>query len=348
MPKKTQALPRTTVLFATARKLMAKRASGTPFFNDEATEPPSLICASATVDKLDIYSPDDGKIIAFTDLHTGGFAPDELATIANSKNDVLVFVHGASNNFEDAVIRGAYNKGWLAAAKDHGLKCDFDVVVFTWPSFSYPYWFLPADFIDYENDRNQAGASAAHFGLFLTLMADLRQRIGNRRLNLLCHSMGNFMLGGAVELWSRANPQAAKPLFDHVVLAAADEIATTFAAPGGGRLANLRKLCRKITTYYNFDDVLMTLSQKVNGEYRLGFNGPPNAIDANLFPAEIYDFVDCTGIDDYIGDGLDRSHQYYRQSPTVRLDIAQVLTDIKPQRLRYDPRSNAYGLFPLP
>ena len=103
----------------------------------------------------------------------GDSPPNDIAAIANSGNDVLVFVHGSSNAFEDAIIRGAYNKAWLAMASDHGLKSDFDVVVFSWPSFSYPYWFLLADFIDYKNDQKQAAASAAHFGQFLTLMSTL-------------------------------------------------------------------------------------------------------------------------------------------------------------------------------
>ena len=346
----TKAIPKTTVLFATSRELTGHTAGGSPYFNDVATDPPSLICASATVDKLDIFSPAKGKITAWTDLHTGGFAPNDIAAIANSGNDVLVFVHGSSNAFEDAIIRGAYNKAWLAMASDHGLKSDFDVVVFSWPSFSYPYWFLLADFIDYKNDQKQAAASAPHFGLFLKIITDLRAQIGGRRINLLCHSMGNYMLGGAVEMWSHANPEASEPLFDQVVLAAADEIATTFSTPEDGRLAGLRKLGKKVAVYYSYDDIMMTLSQKVNCNFRLGYDGPPNASDTEFFPPGVYEFVDCTGVNDYISSLVeqpDRSHQYYRQSPTVRLDLAQVLAGIKPQRLRFDPRANAYGLFPI-
>ncbi len=42
----------------------------------------------------------------------------------------------------------------------------------------------------------------------------------------------------------------------------------------------------------------------------------------------------------------DRTHQYYRQSPTVRADIAASLAGLTPTRLEHDARSNAYSLFP--
>jgi esterase/lipase superfamily enzyme len=343
------AIAKTTVLFATSRQQAAKNVGGFPSFTNMALAPASLICASATVDKLKIDAPARGKIVDMTDLHTGGFAPDEIETLTKSENDVLVFVHGAANSFEDSVVRGAYNKAWLGAASEHGLSSDFDVIVFSWPSWPYTYWFLPSDLTGYRSDQSEATASAAHFGLFLKLMSDLRKYIGSRRMSLLCHSMGNYMLGTAVETWSGANPAVTTPLFDYVLLAAADEIANTFSTPNNGRLDNLKKLGRKITAYYNYDDVLMKFSHIANCDIRLGYDGPPNAADLNFFPADIYDFVDCTGVTDYISawtDQPDRSHQYYRQSPTVRLDIAQVLAGLKPQRLRYDPRSNSYGLFP--
>jgi hypothetical protein len=42
----------------------------------------------------------------------------------------------------------------------------------------------------------------------------------------------------------------------------------------------------------------------------------------------------------------DRTHQYYRQSPAVRADIAASLAGLTPTRLKYDARANAYSLFP--
>jgi esterase/lipase superfamily enzyme len=338
-----------SILFATNRKL-AGEVGGIATFDDNAQDmtPEALFCGSAEVCDIDISSPDHGTIDKMSKLTTGGFDDGAIAALADSKNDVLVFVHGASNSFEDAITRGAYNKLWLASAQLP--NCNFDVVAFTWPARTYTYWDVFSDVDGYRHDQQQAAASAYHFGLFLKQVDRIRAAIGpTRKLNLLCHSMGNYMLGGAVEAWSRANP--AQSIFDTAVLAAADEVATTFTTPDNGRLCTLKALARNITVYFNYDDVLMHLSHIANCDYRLGYDGPPNKADQTVFARSVYSMVDCTGVDDYISTILeqpDRSHQYYRQSPTVRFDIAQTLTGVTMRRPRYDEKANVYSLFAQP
>jgi esterase/lipase superfamily enzyme len=132
------------------------------------------------------------------------------------------------------------------------------------------------------------------------------------------------------------------------VLAAADEIATTFATPNQ-RLGELWRLAREITVYFSNDDVAMKLSHLVNGNIRLGYNGPPNAADTHFFSPNVYEFINCTGVNDYITSFFyepDRSHQYYRQSPTVRADIVTTLAGATPARPAYDSLANIYALFP--
>jgi len=151
-------------------------------------------------------------------------------------------------------------------------------------------------------------------------------------------------------LFASAGAPAA-PLFDRIVLAAADESATTCAAPRGGRLSNLARLGRRITVYFDNEDIAMSLSRIANGNVRLGYAGPPTAADTSFFPRDIYDFVDCTGVDDYLSSRFevpDRSHQYYRQSPTVRTDILTTLAGVAPRRLGYDATTNLFRLFPAP
>ncbi|HEX4860803.1 MAG TPA: alpha/beta hydrolase, partial [Rhizomicrobium sp.] len=210
-----------SILFATNRKLAGK-IDGIATFDDNVQDmtPGSLFCGSVEVCDIDISSPDHGTIDKMSTLTTGGFDDGAIAAIASSKNDVLVFIHGASNSFEDAITRGAYNKLWLASAKLPGSNPNFDVVAFTWPARTYTYWHIFSDVDGYRHDQQQATASAYHFSLFLKQVERIRAAIGpTRKLNLLCHSMGNYMLGGAVEAWSRANP--AQSIFDTAVLAAA-------------------------------------------------------------------------------------------------------------------------------
>ena len=67
---------------------------------------------------------------------------------------------------------------------------------------------------------------------------------------------------------------------------------------------------------------------KWTGSAHPSIYGPPNRADTRFFPTAEYVFVDCTENEDYISasaHSLDRSHQYYRQSISVRADIARVL-----------------------
>ena len=338
------------VLFATNRARLPDTAAGLPDFGDTAlpSTQDALLCATATVSDIAIDQPDAGNIVAISEITQGGFAAGDLAPVLASQNDVLVFVHGAANSFKDGITRAAYNKEWLGHAMIDGVSSVYDVVAFTWPARSYVIANIVGDLVDYRHDQTEAEASAFHFGLFLQQMQALRARIGNRRLHLLCHSMGNYMLGAAVEAIFAGNTAPATPLFDEVVLAAADEIATTFSTPNGGRLANLWRLGREITVYFNNDDILMAISHIANQNFRLGYDGPPNAADTGFFSPNVYEFVDCTGVNDYISDEVDRSHQYYRQSPTVRTDIVMTLGGATPVRLKYDAAANVYSLFPAP
>jgi hypothetical protein len=100
--------------------------------------------------------------------------------------------------------------------------------------------------------------------------------------------------------------------------------------------------------YFDNDDIAMALSHIANQDFRLGYDGPPNAADTGFFSRNVYEFVDCTGVNDYIStiiDAPDRSHQYYRQSPTVRADILTVFAGAVPVRHAYDAAANTYSLF---
>ena len=60
------------------------------------------------------------------------------------------------------------------------------------------------------------------------------------------------------------------------------------------------------------------------GAKRLGQDGPHDRSNANRFPPAKYRMVDCGGFTDYAID-LASSHQYYRRSPGVRMDIANTM-----------------------
>lgn len=330
------------ILFATNRIQIANTPQGVPDFGSGVMPMPNgLWCGTATVNGISNDDPSTGTIAAIQGLNQGGFSPAQINTLVQSTNDILVFVHGTDNAFADAVTRGAYNQAWLTQLAGTGV----DVIVFSWPSQAYGDLInIFQDHTDYDDDQKSATASAPHFGLFLQQLYALKLQLGTRTLSLLCHSMGNFMLGGAVEAWF-ATPRTAPPLFDQVILAGADETKTSFLGTNGKRLSKLYQLTHDIAVYFNDSDIMMELSDIVNSYTPLGKEGPTGAANTQIYPTGVYQFVDCGNVSDYIGPHtFDESHQYYRQSPTVRADIAALLLGKPTQRYYYDPTANVWQM----
>lgn len=336
-----------SLIFVTNRAPLPA-VNGIPQFGDTQMAGGSgLWCGIASVGGVSMGDPDSGTITAISDLKQGGFSDKQRDMIVQSSNDVVVFVHGTDNPFDAAIARASYNWNWLNQVSRRPL----DVICFTWPSRDYGSVIdVFDDRADYVDDQKAATASAAHFGQLLDLLYALKpQLIGTRRLTLLCHSMGNYMLGGGIEAWFAGRKSAPGQLFDQVVLAAADEQKTTFLGSAGKRLSNLKQIARGIAVYFNYNDIMMELSNAVNSFTPLGQEGATGQSSSQLYPTSIYQFLDCTNTNDYMGPAtFDESHQYYRQSPTVRADIAGVLTGQPPARYYHDVSGNVYWLFPVP
>lgn len=313
----------TTVYFATNRKPTA----APQFYGADPVPlvPDGLVFAEATVTGTDIADQNSGAIQSIANLATGTFSADMRTALTNSPRNLLVFVHGFANSFVDAIKRAAYNRLWLAQS---GLAAaDMDLLAFTWPSDG-ALIAVPPHFPDdaYLADQGRASKSGYHLAHFLNELAALTSGFAaGRKVVLLAHSMGNWALQAGVEAFFYQEPP---PLlqFDEAILAAADEVATTFQAPGGGRLSDLPKLARRISVYSHERDVAMYLSMAVNHNERLGKDGPDRKTDQALYPPAIFRSVDCTGVTDYNWlDPIDATHQYYRRSPIVRGDIARLI-----------------------
>jgi esterase/lipase superfamily enzyme len=317
----------TTVFFATNRKPLEPFAAPWYGFDPAPLTPDGLIFAEATVSGTVIAEQDSGTIDAIANLSPGTFSDASRMALTNSTKDLLIFIHGFANGFEDAIKRAAYNQAWLAAS---GLPAaDMDILTFTWPSsgsvISVPPYF-PDD--AYLADQGRASKSGYHLAHFLNEVSKLFTGVDptvKRRMLLLAHSMGNWALEAGVEAFFYQVPTP--PLsFDEVVLAAADEVATSFETQNGARLARLPGISKRISVYSNDVDVAMFLSMAVNRNDRLGKDGADNKNDVTLYPPDRFRNVDCTGVDDYDKlDPIDATHQYYRRSPIVRADIATLI-----------------------
>jgi esterase/lipase superfamily enzyme len=207
---------------------------------------------------------------------------------------------------------------------------DTTVIAFSWPSLGRLLDLL-LPWSDYRRDQTFAGQSGLHIMSFFAGLQPVLEhaRSTGRRVFLLAHSMGNWALQAAVESWfGHDNGDAL--LFDEIILPAADERYDTFEFPEPGRLSDLYRLGRRISIYFSRADSVLVLGAAINlGARRLGQDGPHNRFDTARFPPAQYRMVDCTGFQDYAFN-FASSHQYYRRSPGVRADIAQVMTGVSP------------------
>lgn len=306
-----------TVQFATNRRLTGPAEKVGSYGNDAVTPsaPAEVIYGTAFVNEVGLTADRTGAITAIQDVRKGGWSTQAAADLAGAGRNLLVFIHGFDNSFENAITRAAFNRDWLAASGE--AAADTSVVAFSWPSegrlLGVPLLAAP-----YLSDQVMAGRSGLHLMSFLANLEPIVRaaRRQGRLVFLLVHSMGHYALQAAMEAWF-AHGNGDADLFDEAFLAAGDEQYTSFEYPRMGRLSGLGRLARRVTVLFSEADHVLDVSQGINFIQRLGQGGPRNKLDPVLFPAARYGMVDCTEFRDF-GFGFAESHQYYRRSPGVR------------------------------
>jgi esterase/lipase superfamily enzyme len=317
-----------TVYFATNRAPAAPGPDGVPDF---AVDPPNAPQTTYGVAEVEVITQDAerGAITRIRDQKIGGFSAAAAGEIAASGKTVLVFIHGMANSFKDGIKRAAYLQPWFA--KSGIAAADATIVAFSWPADKYvisphlgatiPAWLTRA----YKHDQTNAAASADAVAGFVTEIARLLGgRPAGQRLVLLCHSMGNYVLASAAARIVQAIGPRPRPLFDRILLAAPDEIESSFTPGAAQRLGLIGDpLAGGISVYWNRGDVAMYLSFIANQNRRLGERGPDQEHDPARFPPARFDLADCSMVLDYRATLMpDATHQYYRLSRVVRADIA--------------------------
>ncbi|MEO3431085.1 alpha/beta hydrolase [Pelagibius sp. CAU 1746] len=246
---------------------------------------------------------------------------DEVRAEMLKKGDALIFVHGYDHSFREAAGRAVQIQQWLAA----GGK-DMTLLLFTWPSAG-----AGVGRRTYADDRKRAEASGPALGRAILKATDFirntpRADRCDGRIHLLCHSMGNWALRGAVQAMRTFVGNNIPPLFDEIILAAADEDDDTLQATH--KVAPLLRGCRRMTVYYNHQDLALKASDYAMGNPdRLGRSGPrgKDGLSAkvsvvNVAPKVIWE---AKGANAWTADPT--GHQYFRNNARVRQDIVQVL-----------------------
>ena len=311
----------TTVFFASNRVLTGDPALVASYGPN--IQPPSvstdIMYGTAFVDGVDIETDQQGSITSIQDTNKGAFALNVAGDLSNAGRNLLVFIHGFDNTFEDAITRAAFDREFLAASRKPGT--DTTVLAFSWPSLGKIVSF-PVPDADYRHDQKMATLSGVHLMSFFAQVEPLLRvaRANGCRTYLLAHSMGNLALESAVENWFLHGNGNAE-LFNVSILAAGDCGFDAFAQPNLTGLDGLSLLSSRISNYYSGKDEVLRLAQVINGVQRLGEDGPRDRNDQVKYPPAVYRMFDATDITDYDRNFL-TSHQYYRLSPTVRDAIA--------------------------
>jgi esterase/lipase superfamily enzyme len=238
---------------------------------------------------------------------------DEIRQSMLDGRDTVFTIHGFNYTFQEAIQR-------TAGLKKRFNKRDMNWLLFTWPSDGKMQPFKA-----YMNDRIDAAASGPAMARGILKAADFirslpRKERCNRRIHLMAHSMGNYVLRHAVQEMRRFVGSAIPRLFDEIILFAPDE--DSDALELDHKLGPLQRLGRRTTLYYNMQDVALWISDltKTNPN-RLGDTGPlnPAALPAN------FTLINASAAVAIDTEQDSTRHQYYLINQAVCDDMLAVL-----------------------
>ena len=222
-------------------------------------------------------------------------------------DEVVLFVHGYKNDFDDALSTMA--NIWQAA--DQGAV----PIAYTWPADN------PGLF-GYFKDRESGEFSIFHLKETLRLLAGVP---GLRKIQVIAHSRGTEVATAALRemiIAARAagqNPRRVLKI-DNLVLAAPD---LDFGVVRQRLIAErFAPAFERITVYMNPSDSALGLAQAVNSGTRFGRLSYDD-LDATereiLARAGNVHFIDVSGV------VSPRGHSYFRENPVVLSDIVSLL-----------------------
>lgn len=287
------------VLFATDRRLLGRRP---PSFMNEPNAENALSFGECFVSvprdhkmgelegpniwKLEFSSNSEKHwTIRSSELSTRDGFYDEVRRRAmrSDERDALVFVHGYNSTFEDAARR--------TAQLTYDLGFNGPSVLFSWPSHG--------SLASYTWDERNVELSA---DALRSLLVDLSQKAGVKRIHVIAHSMGNRALARAL---AKMRPDV--PVRE-VALLAPDIDAELFR-----RLAQeFPSTIGPITLYASSRDGALAAARAVAGYARAGQVGDDIVIAPNI------ETIDASAVDTSL---LGLGHQYYGDAREILADL---------------------------
>ncbi|MFN0134945.1 MAG: alpha/beta hydrolase [Phycisphaerae bacterium] len=249
-----------------------------------------------------------------TDTSSAFWADLRQSLNQSARREVFVFVHGFYVTFDDAARR--------TAQIAHDIEFDGPAIVYSWPSQG---WLL-----GYLADSTNVEWAEPHLSQFLSQLASQSRA---DHVHILAHSMGARLLSRAVRELVRDGGAADGPVFDQIVLAAADVDAEIFERDYAPPLS---KAARRVTLYVSKNDWALGGSEKIHGYVRLGREFPD---EASRTYADIFDVVDVTDVDRGIV-----GHFYYGASSDVLNDLRGIFAGKPPHDRGLSPDNGHFHL----
>lgn len=242
-----------------------------------------------------------------------------------TKQDLVIFIHGFNVDWFEAVASALALELMLNRHSfNNEEQKDTCVFLFSWPSNGAMMKNKA-----YLSDRNDARDSSIAVARGFLKLRDFLMTLRpvhpdplinecGQQLHLLCHSMGNYVLQHALVSLDKLNNQKRFPqLFHHIFMCAPDVDDNIFEQDRP--MANLHRLAKQVTVYYNNGDLAMYISDYTKGNTdRLGHNGTAR-------PLQLHNKVSQVNCSKIVG-GI-TEHSYYLWA-TVNEDIRQSIDGV--------------------
>lgn len=216
------------------------------------------------------------------------------STLNTDSRDVVVFIHGYANTFDQTAE--------LAANLGATLHLPGAMAFFSWPSRGWQ------DPLNYLWDLTAVENSEEEFAGFL---ARLGRLAGPGRVHIIAHSLGAYGFLRALQS-ATARAQIIEPAihFGQIIFAAPDMDERLFRR----LVAVVPKIAERITLYVADQDMAVFASEFIHGDQRIGLFPPVPIVEG-------IDTVEVLGRRSRVELG----HSYFRDAPDVFLDIQTLI-----------------------
>ncbi|WP_375308868.1 alpha/beta hydrolase [Bradyrhizobium sp. A11] len=233
-----------------------------------------------------------------------------VTDLREGADSVLLFIHGYNVPFQDAIFKAAqiaYDANFAGST-----------LVFSWPS--------AGDWKKYDYDRESAEYS---IGDLLQILRLLNGEIGQKRLYIVAHSLGNHVLVGALQ---QAALSKVTLNISELVLAAPDVDKHVFIKKAN----DIRTIAKNMTMYVSSADKALLVSDKKSWGIRVGYVGDtgPNLVEG-------IETIDVTAVGD---DMFSLDHSTFSNSRAVLDDLGRIISSS--EHLRPEVRTPTLKLMP--